>query len=134
MTLDLHSDQFNTKLHKLPAKMSSEAFPVTLRNPSLLESRGLIAGSWRTAKDGKSFPIYEPSTGTVLYRCSDFSREDFTMAIESASEGYRVYYETTTAAERANILRTWHSLLLENLDDCKSDLPKPTNSLDNVVT
>lgn len=101
--------------------VNNETFPVTLDNPSLLESRGLIAGSWRTAKDGKIFPVYEPSTGTVLHCCSDFSREDFTEAIESAYQGYHVYFETTTTAERADILRTWHSLVQKNLDDRKSD-------------
>lgn len=116
----------STKLQVLSANMGdNENFPVTLGNPSLLESRGLIAGSWRTAKDGKIFPVYEPSTGNVLHCCSDFSREEFVEAIESASEGYRVYYETTTAAERAGILRAWHSLLQKNLDDRKSESLKP---------
>lgn len=124
----------STKLQTFSSNMvNNGTFPITLDNPSLLEHRGFIAGSWRAVKDGKAFPVYEPSTGTVLHCCSDFSREDFSEAIESAYEGYRAYFETTTAAERANILRKWHYLVQKNLNDRKSDSRKCQFSFNKMV-
>lgn len=90
-----------------------------LRNASLLDSRGFVAGEWRHAAEGKTFDVYEPSSGEVLHSVANFSHSDFVQAIDSAYEGYQSFYANTTAKERGAMLSCWHRLILENADDCK---------------
>lgn len=91
--------------------------PVTLANSDLFERRGFIAGEWRSAASAKTFPVIEPSSGEVLAHCADFTRDDFTTAIECADAGFRRYFSETTAKVRASHLHRWNSLILENADD-----------------
>ena len=90
-----------------------------LHNPELLESRGLIDGSWRTAANGKTFSVFEPSTGEILGSVGDFGEEDFIAAIQSAHVAFRDFSLSTTAKERATLLTRWEQLILDNADDCK---------------
>ena len=94
---------------------------IPIKNTSLLESRGLVAGEWRAAKDGKTFPVYEPSSGDILTEVSDFGLDDFLAAIDSAEAGFRKYWTSTTARERASTLRRWYELIIENIEDRKSN-------------
>ena len=89
------------------------------RNAELFENRGLIDGVWRSANDGKTFDVYDPSTGKVLGFVSNFGEEDFIQAIQSADRGFRQFSRSTTAKERAALLTQWERLILENTDDRK---------------
>ena len=91
---------------------------IPIKEQRLLETRGLVAGQWRTAKDGKTFSVYEPSSGDVLRECSDLGHADFLEAIDSAELGYREFSKSTTAKERGQLLRRWHDLMIANVDDC----------------
>ncbi|UQC79445.1 succinate-semialdehyde dehydrogenase [Colletotrichum lupini] len=44
-----------------------------LQDKSLLVSSGLVAGEWKNGQDGKTFPVYEPSSATVVYAASFIS-------------------------------------------------------------
>lgn len=92
-------------------------FSKLLKDPTLLETRGLVAGEWTFAADKKTFPVYEPSTGRVLLECSDFGQQDFIRAIEVADKGYEKFSSTTTAKERGSMLRRWNDLILSNAED-----------------
>lgn len=94
-------------------------FPISLRDPTLLDCRGLINGEWRHATNQKAFPVYEPATGSVLHQCADFGREEFLQAINAAYVGYKNFYNDTTAKDRAQLLRQWHDLIIENVEDCQ---------------
>lgn len=94
-----------------------------LRNADLLTSRGLIAGNWRSAPGYKTFPVYEPASGTVLLECSDFGRDDIVEAIHSAEVGQKKYYSSTTAKQRGQLLKSWNDLILKNQEDRKIVLP-----------
>lgn len=96
-----------------------ESNKYSLRDPSLLNSQGLIGGTWKSAPLDKTFPVIEPSTGDVLRQCADFSKQDFIDAIESAHDGYQDFYSSTTAKERGVILRKWNDLILANSEDCE---------------
>lgn len=96
-----------------------ESNKYSLRDPSLLNSQGLIGGTWKSAPLDKTFPVIEPSTGDVLHECADFSKQDFIDAIESAHDGYQEFYSSTTAKERGVILRKWNDLILANSEDRK---------------
>jgi succinate-semialdehyde dehydrogenase / glutarate-semialdehyde dehydrogenase len=83
----------------------------------LLDSRGLVAGEWQHAADGKTFDVCEPSTGKVLYTVANFGREDFVKAIDHAYEGCQRDFGKTTAKERAEMLSRWNALILKNEHD-----------------
>lgn len=90
-----------------------------LQDKSLLISSGLVAGDWKNGQDGKTFPVYEPSSATVLQEIANLGRQDFVDAIESAKTGTAKFYESTTAKERGALLRKWYDLVMANADDCK---------------
>lgn len=89
--------------------MSSSSVP-------LLESRGLVAGQWKTAPNG-TFDVYEPSSGEVLGQVANFGHDDFVQAIDAAYDGYKKFYDGTTAKERAEILLKWYAAMEENAED-----------------
>ncbi|KAJ5471313.1 hypothetical protein PENFLA_c066G00483 [Penicillium flavigenum] len=92
-------------------------FPVTLSEPSLLGSNGLVAGQWRLSSSRKTFPVYEPSTGNVLHHCADMGNIDFVQAIESAHTGFLEFSTSTTAKSRGILLRKWYELILKHQND-----------------
>lgn len=98
---------------------ASAEIVIPISKPSLLETRGLIAGDWRDGPDGKTFPVIEPSTGDVLRHCSNFAHSEFVEAIDCADKGFRQFSSSTTAKERATMLRKWYELIMENVEDCK---------------
>ena len=97
---------------------SAAQLPAQLKNPSIFETRGLVAGQW---KDGHTtFSVSEPSTGHTLAQCAGFQQIDFVEAIESAHAAFKSYYSSTTAKERQALLRRWNQLILDNSDDCEN--------------
>jgi succinate-semialdehyde dehydrogenase/glutarate-semialdehyde dehydrogenase len=91
-----------------------------LKDNSLFIQKGFIGGQWVDAKNGKTFPVYEPASAEVLGYVADLGRDDFVRAIEIAHKGYRKYSTTTTFAERGAQLRRWFDLVHENIDDCST--------------
>lgn len=100
-----------------------------LSNQALLRTQGLIAGKWQAASDGATFPVYEPSSGTVVLDCPNFKREDIVAATLSAEEGQVQFWSSTTARERAALLRAWYELILQNSDDRKFLGSSPLNEV-----
>lgn len=111
-----------------------ESNKYSLRDPSLLNSQGLIGGTWKSAPLDKTFPVIEPSTGDVLRQCADFSKQDFIDAIESAHDGYQEFSSSTTAKERGVILRKWNDLILENSEDCELLCTKCSSNETDLTT
>ncbi|KAL2678746.1 hypothetical protein Neosp_009497 [[Neocosmospora] mangrovei] len=103
--------------HNTSANGDGDPISIPITNKDLFDTRGLVAGSWKTPSDGKSFPVYEPSSGKVLRQCSDFGHQDFIDAIDVADKGYRHFWSSTTAKERGSLLRAWYEQILENADD-----------------
>ncbi|AUH35312.1 NAD-dependent succinate-semialdehyde dehydrogenase [Paracoccus tegillarcae] len=87
-----------------------------LADPSLLETRAYVAGEWVDAKDGKTFPVTNPARGDVICEVADLSRAEVASAIEAAHAAMKDW-AARTAKERANIMRKWFDLMMENQDD-----------------
>ncbi|TVR46532.1 MAG: aldehyde dehydrogenase family protein, partial [Rhodobacteraceae bacterium] len=87
-----------------------------LSDPTLLETRGLIAGEWVAADDGATFDVINPARGDVVARVADFSRTETARAIEAA-EAARHAWAARPAKERAQILRKWYDLMMANTED-----------------
>ncbi len=87
-----------------------------LKDPSLLETRAFVGGEWVNAADGKTFPVTNPARGDVIAEVADLSRAEVARAIDAAAEAMKGW-AARTAKERAQILRKWFDLMMENQDD-----------------
>jgi succinate-semialdehyde dehydrogenase/glutarate-semialdehyde dehydrogenase len=92
--------------------------PIELSNPSLLSVKALVSGEWRSANNGNTFPVCDPSNGEIFLHCADMTRADFIEAIQVANEGYQKFHTSTTAKQRGSLLRKWHDLVVANKNDC----------------
>lgn len=87
-----------------------------LKDPSLLATQGYLAGEWVNGEDGVTFDVTNPARGDVIAKVADLSRAQTARAI-SAAEAAQKAWAAKTAKERANILRRWYDLMMENADD-----------------
>ncbi|UFS65558.1 NAD-dependent succinate-semialdehyde dehydrogenase [Paracoccus denitrificans] len=87
-----------------------------LKDPALLETRAYVAGEWIDADDGKTFPVVNPARGDVIAEVADLSRAEVGRAIAAAAEAMKGW-ATRTAKDRAQIMRKWFDLMMENQDD-----------------
>jgi succinate-semialdehyde dehydrogenase/glutarate-semialdehyde dehydrogenase len=87
-----------------------------LKDPSLLVTQGYLAGEWVNGEDGATFDVTNPARGDVIAQVADLSRAQTAQAI-AAAETAQKEWAAKTAKERANILRRWYDLMMENADD-----------------
>ena len=87
-----------------------------LKDPSLLATQGYLAGEWVDGEDGATFDVMNPARGDVVAKVADLSRAQTAQAI-AAAEAAQKEWAAKTAKERANILRRWYDLMMENADD-----------------
>lgn len=85
-----------------------------LNDQTLLETRAYVNGHW--IENGKTFPVLNPSTGEKIAEVTDLAIEDVTLAIDGAYDA-REAWVAKTGKERGAILRKWHDLMIENIDD-----------------
>ena len=74
-----------------------------------------IAGTWRPAADGRTFPIQDPATDETIGHAAHASIPDLDEALEAARTGLAVW-RATSAFERSKILRRAADLLRERLE------------------
>lgn len=87
-----------------------------LRDPTLLETRALVAGEWVDADDGATFAVINPARGDVIAEVADVTRKEAARAI-AAAESARHAWAARTAKDRAGVLRRWFDLMMENQED-----------------
>ena len=87
-----------------------------LRDPSLLQTRAYVAGEWIEADDGATFDVVNPARGDVIARVADLSRAEVGRAIAASAQAMKGW-AARTAKERAQVLRKWFDLMMENQDD-----------------
>lgn len=90
--------------------------PLNLNDPDLLRMQGLIGGVWCDADSGKTLEVKNPATGEIIGTTPLMGTTETRRAIEAASAAMPAW-SGKTAKERANILRKWHDLMLENTED-----------------
>ncbi|MEL7936022.1 NAD-dependent succinate-semialdehyde dehydrogenase [Pseudomonas delhiensis] len=87
-----------------------------LNDSKLFRQQAYIAGAWCDADDGRTVVVTDPATGELLGQVPLMGGAETVRAIEAADaalQGWRA----KTAKERAQVLRRWFELLLENEDD-----------------
>ncbi|MAZ85915.1 MAG: succinate-semialdehyde dehydrogenase (NADP(+)), partial [Hoeflea sp.] len=60
---------------------------LTLSDPSLLETRGLLGGEW--VEGSKTFAVVNPATGETIADVADLTAEDTRKAIDIAYEAQK---------------------------------------------
>jgi succinate-semialdehyde dehydrogenase/glutarate-semialdehyde dehydrogenase len=95
-------------------KKSAPSLP--LKDPSLLRQQGYINGKWVNADSGKAIDVTNPATGEVLGTVPNMGNAETRRAIEAANAAWPAW-RRKTAKERANIMRKWFNLMMENQED-----------------
>ena len=80
---------------------------------SLLMNKAFVNGEWINAASSKTFDVTNPATGELIASIPDMNREDVSKAVDAAYNAWPAYRDTT-AGERANLLKKWYALILEN--------------------
>ena len=87
-----------------------------LRDPSLFRTRAFIAGEWVDADDGATFEVVNPARGDVIARVADLGRPEAARAIRAAARAMKDW-AARPAKSRAQIMRRWFDLMVENQED-----------------
>jgi succinate-semialdehyde dehydrogenase/glutarate-semialdehyde dehydrogenase len=87
-----------------------------LSNPSLLKAQALINGQWANSDNGDTYAVINPATGEEIAQVAKCGRDETTTAVEAAATALPAW-SAKSAKERANILRAWYNLMVENADD-----------------
>ena len=87
-----------------------------LKDKSLFRQQCYINGQWADADSGKTIDVTNPATGELLGTIPLMGAAETRRAIEAANAAWGPWRKKT-AKERANILRKWFNLMMENQDD-----------------
>ena len=87
-----------------------------LKDKSLFIQKCFINGFWSDAKSKETFEIINPSDQTVIGTMPNCSKEDTIMAIDAAKLSWEKW-KKLTGKERSILIRNWHNLILDNIDD-----------------
>lgn len=87
-----------------------------LKDPTLLAKKAFVAGDWIDADDGTTFAVTNPARGDVIARVPDLGRAETARAIGAANLAMKDW-AARTGKERAQVLRKWFDLMMENQDD-----------------
>ncbi|SJM90434.1 putative aldehyde dehydrogenase DhaS [Crenothrix polyspora] len=78
----------------------------------------LIGGEWYAAASGKTFPVYNPATGTVIAQVAEGDKEDIERAVKAARLAFESgSWPSMTPSERGKLLWRIGDLILEHLDE-----------------
>ena len=92
------------------------AFALPLADRALLREQLLIDGAWEDGTGGERDAVLDPATRREIARVARGTREDARRAIAGADAAF-AGWAATPAKARASILRAWHDLIVEHVDD-----------------
>ncbi len=87
-----------------------------LSNPALFRERCYINGAWRDAEGGETLAVTNPANGDVIARIPKMGRAEAREAIGHARDA-QPGWSGLLAKERAQVLRRWFDLMMENQED-----------------
>jgi succinate-semialdehyde dehydrogenase/glutarate-semialdehyde dehydrogenase len=88
---------------------------LTLKDPSLLQTRNFINGEWVVGGAG-TIDVMNPANGELVTTTANGDAADAERAVEAAAEAFKTW-SCTPAKQRAILLRNWFNLLMENAQD-----------------
>jgi succinate-semialdehyde dehydrogenase/glutarate-semialdehyde dehydrogenase len=87
-----------------------------LKDKSLFRQQCYIDGAWVDADSGDTINVNNPATNDILGTVPKMGAAETRRAIEAANAAWPAW-RAKTAKERADIIRRWFNLMLENQDD-----------------
>lgn len=87
-----------------------------LDHKGLLRPKAFINGQFVEAQSGQTFSVVNPFDGQVIAEVADCDEADTKLAIESASNAFKSW-RSLTGSERGTLLKKWHDLQLDHLED-----------------
>ncbi len=87
-----------------------------LKDPSLLVTKAYVAGEWIDADDGATFAVINPARGDEIAHVPNLGRAETARAIDAANHAMKDW-AARTGKERAQVMRKWFELMMENQDD-----------------
>ena len=87
-----------------------------LSDPGLFRQQGYVDGAWIDADSGETVEVTNPATGETLGQVPKMGAAETRRAIDAAEAAWPAW-RTKTAKERAQILRRWFDLMMENQED-----------------
>ncbi len=88
----------------------------TLEDPKLLKTQAYIAGEWVDAQDGAVIEVRNPANGELMAEVSSVGADETRRAIEAA-EAALPDWSARAPKERAQIMKRWFELIMENQED-----------------
>src|ERR1700687_966071 len=95
---------------------NSAVAAVDLKDMRLFREAGYVDGKWVQAAGGGTVGVAKPATGEIIGKVPKLSGAETRHAIEAANEAFKSW-SARTAKERANVLRKWFDLMMENCED-----------------
>lgn len=87
-----------------------------LKDKSLFRQQCYIDGQWLDADGGEKLDVLNPATGKKLGTVPKMGEKETRRAIKAADKAW-AGWRGMLAKERANILRNWFNLMMENAED-----------------
>ena len=77
----------------------------------------LIDGKWVEARSGKTFAVYNPSTGQVIAQVTEGDREDVELAVKAARKAFEGPWRRLSPSERGRLIWKLGDLLEKHLEE-----------------
>ena len=87
-----------------------------LQNKQMLRSTCFIDGKWVAADDGSQLTVLNPADGSIIAQVANCGSNETASAIDAANAAWPAW-RNLTAKQRAQILRRWFELILQNTED-----------------
>ncbi len=87
-----------------------------LKDAKLLRTQCYVASRWIDADDGQTFPVHNPADGSQIAIVPALGAVETRRAVQAAHAAWPDW-RARTAKERADLLKLWHRLMLENQED-----------------
>lgn len=89
---------------------------LTLKDPRLLKQQAYVNGAWCNADNAETISVTNPANGVALGSVPNMGAAETRRAIEGADAAFKTWRKLLVK-ERSAILRKWHDLMLENVED-----------------
>lgn len=89
---------------------------MNIKNKALFQQKAFINDRFVDAYNKKTFPVYNPFNQEKIAEVADCGKEETSEAITKAQEAFASWKALSTT-ERSKLLKRWHDLQIENLDD-----------------
>lgn len=87
-----------------------------LKDPSLFKEEAFINGEWVKHSQGNTFAVTNPANNELIADVSNLGPQEAELAITAAEHALQGW-KNKTGKERANVMRKWFDLIIQNTQD-----------------